>query len=356
MRPHLFALAFVVAAGCSIFGDTDEVLLNGGDGGMDGGDGGSTGELDGGSDNQMSGPDATNVGETNQPDTLPDCRAQVLAADVTVEWTTPNTMYIRWSRVNPEVLVRQYEMLVGRTSVDVEDEVNVRRYTADDNGEFRRTTGEFPVTWTVATGLEPNRDYFVKLIAFDQDWCSSTSNIASGVTLPDVSNEHVIFSESPTAGWSVPAGVTFSNRHPYEGQFHYEWHVDCNGEDVCFDIVRRGGFDQPIDFDPAAFDQAFLEFAWHNEGSHFAQYPAVRIAITPPSTEDTIFWKAESRAPTGPSADYRLFQVPLRFFWAEGSRDDMTAEDVAGSISEFGVVAQNEDGTYVNWDEVRIRW
>jgi hypothetical protein len=342
-----FALA-LATGGCALPGDPDDVQI-GHDGGTE-----SDAVIQDGSSPDMGGP-PNNVLLADMA--RPDCRAQVLAANLQVDWTTPNTLRVSWDRVNPEVPVREYEMLAGRTSVDVEDEVNVRTYTAADNGEFLRTTGEFPVSWTVAWGLEPSRDYFVKLIAYDQDGCHSSSNVASGTTLADVTNEHVIFSESPTAGFSVPAGVTFSNRHPFDGQFHYEWKADCEGEATCSNIIRRGGFAQPIDtWDAAGFETAFLEYAWHHEGSSFAQYPAVRFAVNDPVTDQTEWYKAERSVPTGPAADYRLFQVPLRFFWREGDREPLTADRLDWVVSEFGVAATADDGEFMSWDEVRIRW
>lgn len=367
VRPIVLA-SVLALGGCAIFGDPNEVTVDDMNGPADTGsddagtspsdmaaDAGTAGE-DSGTTSDSGGEDAASFADMDRPD----CQAQVLAANLQVEWTTPNTMYVTWDRFNPEASVREYEMLVGRTSVDVEDEVNVRKYSAHDNGEFRRTDGEFPVDWSVAWGLEPERDYFVKLIAYDENWCHSESNIVSGTTLPDVSNEHVIFSENPTSGFSVPPGVTYSNRHPYSGQFHYEWKVDCENADSCFDIVRRGAIDQPLQgFAVEDFDSAFLEFAWHNEGSLFAQWPAVRFALRDPETGEKVWWKAQKRAPTGPSANYRLFQVPLRFFRSDGGLPeprDIRPEDVAGSVDEFGVGAAAEEGTFLSWDEVRLRW
>ncbi len=375
MKPSVVILmvsGLLLLGSCAIFGDPDDVVQDGADV--------APGEVDVGPDSsdrdmgvEEMGPseDVTPVEdmapiedmapvEDMGPDEdmkRPDCTAQVAVASLQAEWTTPNNIYWSWDWINPDVDVREFEMVVGRSAVDVEDEVNVRVYTADDNGEFRRTTGEFPVDWTVTWDHEPDREYFAKLVAYDQDWCHAETAVASATTMPDVTNEHVVFSESPTEGFSVPDGVTFSNRHPYEGQFAYEWEVNCDGDTSCFDIVRRGGFVQSIaNWDPTKFEGAFVEYAWHNEGNSFAQYPAVRLAFNNPDTGETEWYKAEKKAPTGPSAGYRLHQVPLRFMWREGDRAELTPEVLDWDVREFGVGASCDDGTFVTWDEVRIRW
>lgn len=282
-----------------------------------------------------------------------DCPAALHAAGLSADWTTPNTIRWSWDYAGTDEPLETFVLVVGTSETMVRERRTEAIYFGPEQArELSKVTGEHRREWSVAYGLEPDTEYFAQLVAVQPNDCTSGSNVASATTsLPE--NEFVIFSEDATEGYSIPDGVNLSNRVPYQGDFHYEWEASCDGEESCYEIVRRQDLGLKADIPEAAFGGALLEFAVLNEGSAVGQFEQVRFQFRVGG--ESALWSRNDFVTTAPSNDYRIVQVPLNQFFSGGA--PMTWDDLtAGEIYEFGIGNTWSAGTMVSFDEVRIRY
>lgn len=372
MRLFLLSVLAVAAfSSCTLFSDPEVVSLADAGGSRDsaGGSDGVNSSSDAGvvEDTDISDVSISDVGaDTSGPadmsaeiDMAP-CSMPIVVASLQSDLSTPNTLRWEWSWVRDDVPVDHLEIITGPTQQDVLDETSgvIDVYTPADNGELVLTDPDVRrINWSSTWRHEADTEVWAKLKAVDANGCTSETLPASGLTAPQTTDEHIIFSEQMLPGFSIPMGFFYSSRKPQSGVYHYEWDVDCMPD--CFELVRQGGMSQTVaGLDSSGFADAYLSYWLLNTGSLFAAYPVARIAVND-GTGNT-WYKKERITWNAPSSEYRLYQIPLSKLEisAGGSTDEQIPPDVfvSGTLTEFGVGTQCEFGSYVGWDDVRIIW
>ncbi len=351
MVRHCLVIGAIALGGCSLFTEIDTT-----------GTGSSTPTADGG-DVSPSSPDMTaqsdvrvdpllDTGDTSQDGGIP-CEAPNVVEQPEPLWATPNTIRLGWSWLTEDPSIETLEVVVGASEADVRARRDVTVFTRDEVAEFAMFSGPNRQSEASIWGLDPDTTYVVQMGAIHESGCRSSAPVFTASTGAALPNEHVIFSEEPTDGYSIPSDFAYSSRNPAAGEYHYEWSVDCDGEASCFEILRRQGLSDTVTIPAGAFDDAIVEFMALHEGTTYGEFWHVRMFVG--SSENRKLWTVEYVPVLGPTAVWRLHQIPLRFF--EDAETTMTAADISGEpIYEFGMGAVWDAGTYGNWDEVRIRW
>lgn len=281
-----------------------------------------------------------------------------------VVWTTSNTIRWHWARQGEESLFQAYELVVGKSALDVRARNNgAVIWTGAQNPELGhftlpQTNGNDPVVMVMTDQHQAYTLYFAQLTAIDTDGKKWESNVAEARTTAVPGNEIVLFSEDPTSGYSIPGTVEHKTdpSRAYDGQHYYEYTSSCNtGVTQCWENIRRQGiakFLTPItenDFD----NTAFFEIAVACEGAH-SYYSHARLMFVDAG-------QAGSNSTTWSNAgwsircdnSYRLIQIPLREL---GGTTTIPFAEISRELTEFGIGGAWSHGARIRIDEARVRW
>lgn len=286
----------------------------------------------------------------------------IKVADLKVAWTTPNTIRWEWtpSSTAPDQLLR-YELVVGTNMADIATRAGgVQVFTDKQNPELGRyylprTGGQDTVVFTMSDGHQPATTYYGQLTAIDTGGKTTVTNIAAAKTADPPTSSIDVFTDNPTKGYSIPAGVVWLTTPPnHSGAGHYQFDVGCDaGTQTCFDNLRRqdlqiglGGISQG-----SFLTTAFVEVWVATDGMFTPYWCDLWLSLDGCGADCLYHYSAWTMRNDG---KYRVLQVPLRALM--GTNGAMTFDKLALGLFEVSVGGEWSDGGHVYLADFRIRY
>lgn len=274
------------------------------------------------------------------------------------EWTTGSNIYWSWTLTGDTSALEYVEIVVGPNA----SAVGARSPRTTLFGPARNPELGFLnlpgagdlVDHTITEGHGPDRTVFAQLSVYDNMGGRSVSDVISTTTVT-AANQIVLFSDSDTAGYSLPSTFQRTSSGAFGGTHCYGYDSSCGGPPSCWENLRR----QDIRVDLAALPSADFEHAWYEfaivvEGTDAAPsyWSDVRLGFTGGD------YYAFNWLTIPASGSYRVVQIPLRVFSrvSGGSVPLDHATTTAGLLNEFWVGGLWSNGATVRFDEARIRW
>ncbi len=282
-------------------------------------------------------------------------------------WTTSNTIRWTWDREGTVGNFEAYELVVGLSVQDVTSRSgSAVVWTGEENPELDHytlpnTTGNDPVVMVMTDLLQPDTTYHGQLVAFDTAGDFVVSNIATARTQVRPTAEVILFSEAPTAGYSIPANVEYRTdpSKAFKGDHYYEYIAHCEaGQSWCWENLRRQGIAKSIAAIPlvAFMTTAFYEIALACSGTH-SFYSHVRLMFGGDGAP-SILWVNDGWS-IRCNSEYRVIQIPLRELYSDLESPiplPLLHAESQRNVDEFTVGGAWTDASWVRLDEVRIRW
>lgn len=282
-------------------------------------------------------------------------RGAIAVDNLRVEWTTPNTIRWRWDRTGQESEFDAFELWVATSTSELATTEAARVIAADENPELDVWTlpftgGPDPVVFTISDRHDPGTQYFGKLVAIDVAGLRTETNIVTATTQAPATDAVVVWTDSPTSGYSIPSEFTFEDGNGFESPACYAYSRVCSMmNDRCYENLRRQGL--AIDISEADFDTAFFEYAVRIEDPDtHSYYSALRIMLGESGSSTLHGFESYTIRADG---SYRIYQIPIRIL---GIDDPLTAADLSRPIYEWGIGGGWPSGATVRVDEVRLRW
>jgi hypothetical protein len=273
---------------------------------------------------------------TNDTCCLPKFRAQ----DFAVVWKTPNALRLGWAPSGEKQSFVQYVLVLAKTSAELaEAEAQALRgeddgpagsiRTAADNPELgqyelRQSSGEDVVAATIADQLEPGTEYRVRLLAFDDAGCVSSSSVAVARTAQLSDFSFSLFDDGPhPSGVARPidlANIVMDVALAFEGDAYVYWPGWPDDGSVADGAYENVGVTElnaslDIEFPALDFSTAYLEVALALEGPPLAAWGEARFVLGPEGGScDPIQAFTVSAIAFRPGGEYSLLQVPLEHF------------------------------------------
>jgi len=287
--------------------------------------------------------------------------AAIQVSQLGVIWSTPNTIRWRWKADGQAARFKAYTLVVAASEADVLGRgPSARVWTAVDNPELGQftlpnTSANDPVLSTITDLHQPDTTYHAQLIATDVDGRTSTSQVATGRTIPPSKNQQVLFTEQNTAGYSIPASLQYTkdSSKAYQGSYYYSYLSSCTGgETQCFENLRRQGLAISLASISAQdlASTAYYEVAVACQGAP-SYWSQARLMFG--ASGNATLWLNGGWTLRCDDA-YRLLQIPLRFF--DNAGQPLPVSELGRNLYEFNVGGDWSDGARVRVDEVRIRW
>jgi len=286
-----------------------------------------------------------------------DPQAAVLVSALQANWSTTGWVMWSWTTAGVAADLAAFEFVVAESPEDVV----THRGTAVASRHTRVSLG-FPddfdlslIEGTLTDDHVASRSYYAQMTAVDTMGRRSTSAVAETRTSDTPSEELVIFHDTDTPGYSIPAELVLSDRAPYAGTHHYEWRAQC-GEASCYEILRRQELGIDLGFiDERAFETAFFEVAAANNSSQ-PSITRLRIWFGTSADHDGSTLYQFSGWATDNDDQYQLFQIPLRALVSSDDATPITLEMAQRGLFEFAVDGEWSNGALVRLDEWRLRW
>jgi hypothetical protein len=302
-----------------------------------------------------------------------ECQPAFTVSDVRVEWSTPNTIYLRWTPQGLREDFLHYEILVAENEDDLRSESgSFRRLGPETSNEYifyqRPQTGD-PMSGTFVRDLAPGTTYLLRVRATDTEDCSSGSAVVARRTNDSPGAEIVFFGDALVQGNVRPEVGT----RIVDGriEYHPAEDPDCvpqpGADPQCGPPVGVQRMDIDLGQDPLnprapgisgeTFAGAFLEIAVASHGDFDSHPSEVSLFVGECFDDARNFELASFFLPA--SEQYVVLQVPLSFLTNEAG-EPLTYADIDTSVGgstvcEFQVGAQwNKTG--MGWiDYARVR-
>lgn len=280
-------------------------------------------------------------------------------SDFHADWVTPNSIGWTWGVPNKDA----YDVFGSYTLTLTASGKPPRLYDSTTNPELGLLTlpnsGQDPVDFTIANGLEPNVIYTGELVARDKFDCEFAATSIARATIQPASNVAIeLFGEGSTTG-SIDA--------QYGAVVDTDCHVGTKcllsptpacelleAESTCTSLLKFAHVDISVDennLSKGEFPDAYLEVYAKISASAPSWYSTVWLRTISPDQ----IWRYDGFTLPNDNV-YRPVQVPLHELTLEGSTQKLTRDAlVVGGIYEFNVAALIPPSGAVMADEVFIR-
>lgn len=310
-------------------------------------------------------PTEAETGSSSSSGPPPSARFDVV--EFAADWSTPNSIHWTWDVTGEEADFHAWTIWIATDQAALEDGEGALVFDGATNPELGRfalknTQGVDPVVGALTRGLEPNTEYFARLIVEDTAGGQSRSaNVAVRSTTGAPSEFATVFADEalPPGAYPLPACFSRSDASPHLGSHHYALTLRCGADGLqtcdtadekiaeCWENLRLQDFSLPLtNIGGGDFGDAFLEFHLS-----IAAQPDVEghawWSVAQLNTADGTFGYSPLTIPA--DGTYQRIQVPLSVL-------GMSAEDLAVPVNRFTLGSLWQNPSELRVDEVVVRW